>query len=285
MPYPRITVVTPSFNQASYLPETIDSVLKQDYPNIEYIIIDGGSTDGSAEIIKRHERHLAYWVSEKDRGQSHAIMKGFQKGTGELFAWVNSDDVLLPGCLETVANCYLQRSRPDIIHTNVVYIDSESKVFRCIRTRRQSRFFFFRGVWCGYAPSVFFKSSLFDAVGGLREDYRLSMDLDIWMRMMQEGARVAHIGRYLGAFRWHDQAKTVCSLQKRTTVENSETMQILAKALPASSPARRTFWRRIFKCYKLLTLDHFRARLDFRRIQSMQRENGTGLFSLAGVAR
>ena len=108
--YPRITIVTPSFNQGGFLSETIESILNQDYPNLEYIVIDGGSTDESLDIIKRYEDQLSYWCSEKDRGQSDAIMKGFNRATGELFAWVNSDDVLLSSCLSVIADCYLRAS-------------------------------------------------------------------------------------------------------------------------------------------------------------------------------
>src|ERR1051325_5733493 len=101
--WPRISVITPSYNQAQFLEQTIRSVLLQGYPNLEYIIIDGHSSDGSAEIIKRYEQHLAFWVSEPDRGQSHAINKGLTMATGQIMCWLNSDDYYLPGTLETVA--------------------------------------------------------------------------------------------------------------------------------------------------------------------------------------
>src|SRR5687767_14913471 len=106
MAAPRITIVTPSFNQAQYLEQTLRSVLDQDYPNLDYIVVDGGSTDGSVEIIRRYADRLSWWVSEKDDGQSHAINKGFARAGGEVFGYINSDDILYPGALDAVARAY-----------------------------------------------------------------------------------------------------------------------------------------------------------------------------------
>ena len=106
MNYPKISIVTPSFNQGIFLEATIQSVLNQNYPNLEYIVIDGGSTDNSVKIIKKYEKYLSYWVSESDRGQSHAINKGFTISTGEIMGWLNSDDLYTSGALNHVANVF-----------------------------------------------------------------------------------------------------------------------------------------------------------------------------------
>lgn len=273
MELPHISIVTPSFNQAKYLPETIKSILNQNYPNLEYIIMDGGSTDGSVEIIKKYESRLTYWISETDRGQSHAVMKGFEKGTGELFAWVNSDDVLFPGSLKTIAESYLAGERPDIIHTNICYIDSQGNITRFVRVPRQNRFFFCRGVWYGQAPTVFFKSSLFHNVGGLNEDYHLSMDFDIWVRMIATGAHIVHIPRYLGGFRWHESSKTVQELRRGNSLGNPESQEICNVNFPMLTDSKRILWRYVYKLYQLLNLNYFREYKDLKLLKCSRRWN------------
>jgi glycosyltransferase involved in cell wall biosynthesis len=264
-PLPRISIVTPSLNQARFLAETMDSIMSQDYPELEYIVIDGKSTDGSQRIIEARQQYLSDWCDEEDRGQSDAIMKGLARSSGELFAWVNSDDILFPGCLAAVAKCYLKNNRPDIIHTNVAYIDAETRITRYVRVPRQSRFFFFRGVWHGAAPSIFFKTSLVRAVGGLDRNLHLSMDLDLWMKMMKAGAKAAHVPEYLGGFRQHASSKTVVSIISRKTFENPETARILDGNLSGSTILKRMFWRRVYHLCQILNLNYMRARRDLRR--------------------
>lgn len=117
--WPRISIVTPSYNQAEFLERTIFSVLNQNYPKLEYIIIDGGSTDGSVEIIKKYDKYLTFWVSEKDNGQADAIRKGFARATGEILAWINSDDTYLPGTFLKVAKAFIKNPKVDLIFGNI----------------------------------------------------------------------------------------------------------------------------------------------------------------------
>lgn len=268
---PRITIVTPSFNQAKYLPETIESILNQGYPNLEYIIIDGGSTDGSVDIIKKYESHLAYWISEKDSGQSEAINKGFKKATGELFAWVNSDDVLFPGCLRRIAECYQENGRPDIIYANVAYIDSLGSIIRFVRVPHQSRFLFFQGVWHVPAPTTFFRASLFRNIGELNRNYHISMDLDMWMRMMKAGARVVQISEYLGAYRCHGETKTAQQVRKDGRGLGKEAKQIYKAYIPKLTWRKARFWRIVYKAYQVLNLNYLLAHKDYRNLKKSRR--------------
>lgn len=263
----KITVVTPSYNQGKYLRETIESVLNQNYPNLEYFIVDGGSTDNSVDIIREYEDRIDWWISEKDKGQSDAINKGFKKATGTLLCWVNSDDILFPNCLKEIANCYIINKKPDLIHANSVYINQDGIITRMLKVPIQTEFFMFRGVWSTPAPSVFFSASLMRKVGYLDPTLHLSMDLDICMRMMKAGGRVGHVLKYLGAFRWHETSRSSIerSYKKNKSDENHETKKILDAALSVSTECRRKIWRKIWKLYQIVNLNYLRSYLDTKR--------------------
>ncbi len=262
----KISIVTPSFNQVSYIKETISSIVNQGYSDLEYLIVDGGSSDGSADVISNFKDKLAYWCSEPDAGQSNAIMKGFSKCTGELFAWVNSDDVLFPNCLRLVAEYYLKNDKPDIITANIAYIDARSEIKRFIRVPQPSQYFFERGVWNSTQPCVFYRRDLFRELGGLNTNYHLSMDVDLWARCMKAGARCIHIPVYLGGFRWHHSAKTVISMRSRHKKENLETAKILNANLNDSSLVSREMWRFVMKVYRTINLHYLMAYVDYKQI-------------------
>jgi glycosyltransferase involved in cell wall biosynthesis len=262
----KISIVIPSLNQAEYIEETIVSILSQNYSALELVVIDGGSTDGSQEIIKQYASRLSYWVSETDEGQTDAIMKGLSLCQGELFAWVNSDEVLFPGCLDMVARYYESENQPDIITSNIAYIDSNSWITRFIRVPQQSKFFFFRGVWHGTQPCIFYRTELLRYVGGLNSKYNLSMDIDLWMRVMKAGARVFHIPVYLGGFRWHQKSKTVKSIKTRATKENEETTQIYNENLKRSNPQKREYWRLLYKVYQIVNMNYIGEYADLKKI-------------------
>ena len=201
--YPRISVVTPSFNQARFLERTILSVLNQNYPNLEYIIIDGGSTDGSRAIIERYGKNLAFWVSEKDRGQADAINKGFRKSTGEILAWLNSDDTYTPGALKNVGLAFRDRPWIDVLHGNVHIIDADDKR---LATNKSVPF---SGRACAFGvqtipqSSVFWRRDLFFATGMLNPIYHYLLDPELWLRFGAYGARFVRTRTVLSNFRDH----------------------------------------------------------------------------------
>ncbi len=206
--YPKISIVTPSFNQGKYLEKTILSVLEQGYPNLEYIIIDGGSTDESVEIIRKYQDRLAYWVSEPDRGQSHAINKGFERATGEIFGWLNSDDWYHPGALQAVADAFA--ANPDagaVVGAGDMYYQESGSTLLVepFEVTLESLYRFVERYFC--QPSCFFTSSAWKQCGPLDESLHLAMDLDLWLRMATE-VRFIPIPANLSVSLVHADAKT-----------------------------------------------------------------------------
>lgn len=203
-PWPRISIVTPSYNQGRFIEETIRSILLQGYPDLEYIIIDGGSTDESVNIIQKYEPWLSYWVSEPDRGQAHAINKGFLIATGQLMNWICSDDILLSNALRNVA--FVPDSNSWVIGSaRTLHEDGAPNVE--IRHHRYRRGDVLYNSYILNQVSVFWRSQLFHEVGGLREDLYFSMDGRLWMAFELRVAPVV-IREPLGAFRIHPSQKT-----------------------------------------------------------------------------
>jgi len=205
--YPKISIVTPSYNQAQFLERTILSVLNQNYPNLEYIIIDGGSTDGSIEIIKKYEKYLAYWVSEKDKGQTDAINKGFQKSTGKIIAWLNSDDTYLPETLYKVMKNFKQNPEADLIFGNIYFINEHDKR---IGELKFTEFDFNTLIYEGgnlHQTGTFWTRKVYEKVGGLNSDYKFCMDYDFFCRVAKAG-KLYHMRDFLANFRIHANAKS-----------------------------------------------------------------------------
>ncbi len=210
--YPKITIVTPSYNQGQYLEQTILSVLDQNYPHLEYIIMDGGSTDNSVEIIRKYESHLAFWVSEKDRGQSDAINKGLQRATGEVFNWLNSDDYYTPETLWKVAAAFENR--------NVYAVCGKGRVFspnnETVRyTKGGDVYKNNLAKTIGWArvdqPETFFRMSAIQQMGLLDTRLHYLMDRDWWIKYLFLFGldNIVHIPDVLVNFRLHDQSKTI----------------------------------------------------------------------------
>jgi glycosyltransferase involved in cell wall biosynthesis len=181
------------------LEETIQSVIRQDYPHIEYIVIDGGSTDGSAEIIRNHEKNIAYWVSETDKGQSNAINKGFAKARGSIFAWLNSDDLLAPSAVRIAA--YYLSSNPDIglVYGNRLHIDRKGNVVGTNRCPSHDQNMLKKNFTIPQ-ETAFFRREIFEAVGGLDESLYFAMDFDLWCKMANV-TRMHHAPAFMGYFR------------------------------------------------------------------------------------
>lgn len=221
MTIPRISVVTPSFNQGQFLETTIRSVLAQEGRgtdfDLQYIVIDGGSIDESRQILERHSGELAYWVSEPDRGQTHAINKGFSQADGEIHAYLNSDDVYQPGTLRRVARAFAQQPQVDLVHGVCLKIDADGHVIGEQVSSIQSLLDMVDlwDVWLRpggnqnfIQPEVFWTASLAQRLGPFREELHYAMDFDFWLRGFDSGMLALRIDEPLAGFRLHDAQKT-----------------------------------------------------------------------------
>jgi glycosyltransferase involved in cell wall biosynthesis len=205
---PKISIVTPSFNQAKYIERTIKSVLQQNYPNLEYTILDGGSIDGSQQVIECYAQQLAYWHSRPDKGQGDAIWQGIQKSTGEVFAWLNSDDIYLPGTLDFVGRYFAQHPDCKILAGNCLRIGTNgeiiSKVFCAPNQTIRSMVFW--GCFC-LQPAVFWRRDLLLEAGPINQDLVVTFDTEFAIRYTKL-ARWHKVERFLACIRIHDEAKT-----------------------------------------------------------------------------
>ncbi len=201
----RVTVVTPSYNQARFLPATLKSVLSQDYPAIEYIVVDGGSTDGSVDIIRGVSHRLAWWVSEKDSGQAEAINKGMARAKGEYVAWLNSDDVYLPGAVRNAVK--ILDGHPDVglVHANGLIIDQDGRIEHRPRGRQVSLVDLL-AMSILHQPTVFMRRGLYERAGGLDPTYHLLLDHRLWIRMAAQ-TRFHFSEEYWASARRHGAAK------------------------------------------------------------------------------
>lgn len=206
--WPTISIVTPSFNQASFIERTIQSVLSQTYPRLEYYIQDGKSDDGTVEILKQYEKKLSGWESVSDNGQSQAINLGFLKTSGEIMAWINSDDILLPGTLAFVADYFSKHPEIDVVYGNRILInENDQQIGRWVLPSHDDSVL----SWVDYVPqeTVFWRRAIWERAGGMvDESFQFAMDWDLLLRFRNVGARIVRLQRFLGAFRVHSDQKT-----------------------------------------------------------------------------
>ncbi|MBN4054638.1 glycosyltransferase [Nitrospira defluvii] len=257
---PRISIVTPSFNQAQYLTETIESILGQDYPNLEYIVIDGGSTDGSVDIIRRYEDHLAYWCSEKDEGQSDAINKGFSRATGKLLCWLNSDDVFFPGALRKIGAAYVKFPRASIyVGGNAIGETENGGIRKCSIPTKPLNIFSRYGLLGFGQQSTFFNADVYRQVGCLNRDLYMRMDGDIIFRLIRYNPTAVLIGDMIGFIRWHGASKSTLSVD-RYLRERDE----FIKSLDISR-SELSMRKLVFKMYRFFSGGYLKSWLATRR--------------------
>lgn len=220
-PWPKITIVTPSFNQGNFIEETIRSILLQGYPDLEYIIIDGGSSDDSVKLIQKYGRWIAYWVSEKDGGQADAIQKGIYHSSGEIFNWINSDDLLTQQALEQVM---LSIGENDILCGEVInFRDSGTSMRYDNRNLSYRNLLLWENDICYQQPGCWLKLEILEKIGGLQTDLHYVFDYEMMLRYLRHTNRIAYLNKATALFRLHGESKTVSQSHKF----NQETYQVL----------------------------------------------------------
>lgn len=256
MKWPKITVVTPSYNQARFLEATLRSVHDQGYPNLEHIVIDGGSTDGSVEIIRKFEDRLAYWVSEPDKGQTDALIKGFSRASGEILAWLNSDDLYEPRTLWEVAEFFTRHPDVQFVYGDALWIDTEGRILKPKKEIPFNRFIWLYDYNYIPQPSAFWRRELYEAVGGLDPRFDLAMDADLWIRFA-ERTRPAHVRRIWSRMRLYPEQKN----QRLRAVSDQEDEVIRRRYLPDEpvwqrglkkvfAKSMRVGWKLLRGCYR-----------------------------------
>jgi glycosyltransferase involved in cell wall biosynthesis len=208
---PLVSIITPSFNQARYIEATIQSVLGQDYPRIEYIVVDGGSTDGSVDVIKRHEDKLAWWVSEKDKGQTDAINKGFARANGDILAWINSDDTYEPGAVSAAVKYLQEHPEVGMVYADCNFINEDGRVIGRFGSAQTD----YRLLRQGYVhipqQTMFFRADLWKQVGPLDPSFYFAMDYDLWTRIAARTELKYLPGQTWANFRLHSSGKTIAA--------------------------------------------------------------------------
>ena len=254
---PKISVVIPSYNQEAFLEQTLVSVLGQNYPNLELFVLDGGSKDGSVEIIKRYADRIHFWRSQRDGGQAAALADGFSKCTGEILCWVNSDDFLAEGSLQAVADFFMANPQAEVVVGDICLTDVDGNPIQYISEPKWNLNWQVYVRNCMPQPSVFWKRSLYSRVAGVRPELRFAMDYDLWFQFVKQ-TNFHFIHRLLSFQRQHDATKS-STMQDVATVEKPRVARNYFPQLPPVSNLRRYAWKAHRVAFRTFTGSYLRG--------------------------
>ena len=268
MNYPKISIVTPVYNQVRYLEQTILSIINQGYPNLEYIIIDGGSTDGTVNVIRKYEEYLTYWVSEPDSGMYHAIQKGFEHSTGEIMCWLNSDDIFFDKCLFAIADVFIHHPKVKWLSARGASIDANNMIIGIddldgVDSIRFCKYDFYlnRAFWVPQSSTIW-RRSIWEKIGGsLDTNLRLAGDFDLWLRFINV-APLYVVNTLIGTYRIR--AGQLSQMMDKYMLEVQHS--IYNNPLPASEyKIYKRYKRKLFWAEKINKLKIFNGERIVRR--------------------
>lgn len=259
---PTVTIVTPSWNSVEFIERTIRSIVSQTYKNIEFIVVDGGSTDGTLDVLKRHTDEISWWVSEKDNGMYHAINKGLARASGEIVAYLNSDDIYYPETISQVVSIFSECPEADLIYGDLDFIDAKDSILYKQKYPNFSAKHFANANYSMIGqPASFWRSSLLKKIGGFDESFKMAADFDFFVRAGSAG-KILRVDRTFAAFRVHEKSLTSRQLQ----LNFSEIELMREKHGVAYKRFTSKISRLMYDIYfKLLNYRSFRMRLTRRR--------------------
>lgn len=266
-----LSVVIPTYNSEAFLQECLASIEQEVNDRVEYILIDGDSSDSTMEIVEQHRHLFSHIVSEPDRGQSDAFNKGFKLAKGKFLTWLNSDDILVSGALSIVLP-KLEATQLDWLVANSVYLNADGGVMRCCRSGSFENFAVKRGLLNVFGPSTFFSKKLYEELGGIDESCHYCMDTEYWWRIVASGRKFERIGTYFWGLRLHSDAKTANVLLKGEYPSDMrrEAQKIAAKYYPEVTPKvkRRTAY--LVRVWRVVNLAYVRAAFDTLRMKGKE---------------
>ena len=269
MKMPMLSIIIANYNYGHFIEEAIKSVVSQDgFDESELIIVDGGSKDGSVDVIKKYSDKITWWVSEPDKGQSDAFNKGFSHARGKFGCWLNADDIMLPGTLRAVLDEVKKESSCEWVTGGMIFADRHMRVRQArIGSRATAGMYSWAkgaGTTLVGGPSSFFSIACLNDVGGFDESLHYTMDGDLWLRFINAGMRLRHLNRYFWAFRIHDESKTSHSVDHHKNEKfESEDMRLRQKAGLNDSSVKRMHVR--LRLYRIINGSLFRSALDTYR--------------------
>lgn len=248
---PKISIVVPSLNQGVFIEATLQSVINQQYPNLELIVVDGGSTDQTLDVIRQYEAHLHWWVSEPDGGQASAINKGFMRSSGDVMAWINSDDVVAPGALHKIAEYFINNPKVQVVYGDRILINEDGlEIGRWVLPRHSNKVL----KWADFVPqeTLYWRRESWNLIGArLDESFCFAMDWDFLLRLSEKHVLIRHVPEFLGFFRVHKAQKTSDQI---SSIGRQE-MEVIRRRELGYNPSR---WRMILNVLPYLLLARFR---------------------------